>query len=124
MDKTIKIVKTQDGQYITEQKEILNIVENFYKDLFSNKDQELQAVNLNELLKSCEIEKANDHTLGRPISTSELSDVLKKMKHNKSPGMDGITCEFLKVFWGKLKFFVTRALNSCFEKGKLSTTLR
>ena len=46
------------------------------------------------------------------------------MKNNKSPGMDGISSEFLKVFWGKLKFLVTNALNSCFQKGKLSTTLR
>ena len=38
--------------------------------------------------------------------------------------MDGITSEFLKVFWKKLKFFITRAINACFKKGKLSTTLR
>ena len=38
--------------------------------------------------------------------------------------MDGITSEFLKVFWKKLKFFITRAINACFQKGKLSTTLR
>ena len=45
------------------------------------------------------------------------------MKHNKSPGRNKITCEFLKVFRGKLKFFITRALNTCFEKYKLSTSL-
>ena len=38
--------------------------------------------------------------------------------------MDGITSEFLKVFWRKLKYFITMAINACFEKGKLSTTLR
>ena len=46
------------------------------------------------------------------------------MKNNKSPGIDGITAEFLKVFWGKLKFFICNALNSCFHKGKLSISLR
>ena len=46
------------------------------------------------------------------------------MKHKKTPEMGGLTSEFLKVLWAKLKFLVTRAINRCFEKGKLSTTLR
>ena len=46
------------------------------------------------------------------------------MKANKTPGIDGITSEFLKMFWGKLKYYVVHALNRCFEKGKLSVTLR
>ena len=45
------------------------------------------------------------------------------MKHNKTPGFDGITAEFLEVFWGKLKFFIANALNYCFTKGLLSTSL-
>ena len=70
----------------------MKYVEKFYKDLFSNKDNDLENVDLNELLKDCQVEKVNDHTLGKAISTLEMSEVLKKMKHNKSPGMDGITC--------------------------------
>lgn len=46
------------------------------------------------------------------------------MKNDKSPGIDGFTSEFLKVFWIKLKYFITDGMNSCFKKGKLSTTLR
>ena len=46
------------------------------------------------------------------------------MKYNKTPGIDGITCEFLKMFWGKLKFYVVHALNRCFEKKRLSISLR
>ena len=35
----------------------------------------------------------------------ELGADLKKMKNNKSPGIDGLSSEFFKVFWGKLKHF-------------------
>ena len=32
------------------------------------------------------------------------TSILKNMKYNKSPGIDGISAEFLKVFWGQLIF--------------------
>ena len=62
--------------------------------------------------------------LGHHISTKELGFVLKKMKNNKSPGIDGISADFLKIFWRKLKFFVANAINSCYCKGVLSTSMR
>ena len=46
------------------------------------------------------------------------------MKNKKSPGIDGISAEFLKVFWNKLKYHVRNAINRCHKKGKLSTSLR
>ena len=58
------------------------------------------------------------------MSTEELSLVLKKMKHNKTLGIDGFTSEFFKVFWARLKYFVLNAINECYNKGVLSTTLR
>ena len=124
LEKTIKKVKNDQGHYLTEQAEILKYIKNYYQHLFENKDETLEKVNLKELLKTCNINKVTDHELGQPICASELSEVLKKMKHNKTPGMDGLTSEFLKVFWVKLKFLITKAINRCFEKGKLSTTLR
>ena len=46
------------------------------------------------------------------------------MKNNKTPGLDGLPADFLKIFWKRLKYFVWNAVNSCFKKGKLSTTLK
>ena len=44
------------------------------------------------------------------------------MKNDKSPGSDGFTSNFFKVFWGKLGHFVVRALNCSFTNGELSIT--
>ena len=63
-------------------------------------------------------------SIGQKLETSEVTQALKVMKNNKTPGIDGISVDFLKVFWTELKFFITRALNCCFEKGKLSCSLR
>ena len=46
------------------------------------------------------------------------------MKHNKTPGIDGFPAEFLKVFWAKLKFLVTRVLNYSYDNKKLLISLR
>ena len=40
-EKTIKKIKLPNGDFLTDQTEILNYVNNFYKDLFSNHDDEL-----------------------------------------------------------------------------------
>ena len=66
----------------------------------------------------------SERNIGEPLNVSELGHVLKKMKHNKAPGMDGFTAEFLKMFWGKLKYFIANALNCCYKKGRLSISLR
>ena len=49
----------------------------------------------------------------------ELGKALKKMKNNKSPGIDGISDGFLKVFCGKLKYYIKNAINSSYVKGTL-----
>ena len=59
---------------------------------------------LTDILQNVNLGKVSDPTLGAPLQLEELGSV-KIMKNNKSPGIDGITAEFLKVFWGKLKFF-------------------
>ena len=64
-----------------------------------------------------------DPRIGDKILITELAATLKNMKHNKTPGIDGITAEFMKVFGGKRKYFIVNATNNCFDKGCLSTSL-
>ena len=46
------------------------------------------------------------------ISLHELSEALKNMKNEKSPGMDGFYCRFILIFLNRFK-------NFCFEINKL-----
>ena len=124
VEKTIRKLQTNTGNYVSDQKEIMNHVQKFYANLFRSRESELEQVDLERLLTGAKIKKIKDLDLGTPLTTNELEKVLKRMKNNKTPGMDGLSSKFLKVFWSRLKFFITKALNSCFEKGILSTTLR
>ena len=54
--------------------------------------------------------------LGEPVTIEEQGALLKKIKPNKSPGIYGITAEFLKVFWGKLKCFIAKSKNLVLER--------
>ena len=46
------------------------------------------------------------------------------MSNNRSPGSDGLSAEFFKMFWKKMGHFVVRSINYGFSKGELSITQR
>lgn len=56
------------------------------------------------------------------ITLSEAGQAIKNMSIGKSPGNDGFTVEFLKVFWKRLGPFIVRSLNEGLLKGELSAT--
>ena len=103
VEKTMKQIKLSDGSVIHEQREVLRHIGKFYSKPLGNNDGNLDLENLNNILDGLKIPKVNFPDLGKPIKVNELGEVLKQCKHNKTPGMDGLTSEFLKVFWIKLK---------------------
>ena len=128
VEKTIKKLILPDGTEINEQKDILNAVRDFYKNLFSNKDENLDTTtNLDELLKDVKDKKKLTPTeaavLEGELTVDELGATLKNMKNDKTPGLDGFPAEFFKFFWIKLKHFITRALNFSYNKGEFSISL-
>ena len=51
-----------------------------------------------------------------PISENEFSDVVNKLRINKSPGLDGLTPEFYKHFWHHLSTPFCNMVNESFVK--------
>ena len=54
------------------------------------------------------------------ISLDEITKAIFNMKHNKSPGLSGITIDFYQTFWNKIKYLVLNSMNEGFIKGELS----
>ena len=54
------------------------------------------------------------------FSKEECLKTLKNMKYNKTPGLDGFTSEFYKLFWNDVYIYLVRSLNAAGEVGRLS----
>ena len=55
------------------------------------------------------------------LTEKECFEALKEMKNNKSPGSDGITTEFYKIFWTTIKTFYIKSINYSYTNGSLTT---
>ena len=94
--KIIGQIENEDGSMIVEQNEILKETEIFYKNLYENKDDSLDTIDLNDLMKDTEMPTfTNDEAekIEGLLTYKEISEVLFSMKHDKSPGITGFTAE-------------------------------
>ena len=54
------------------------------------------------------------------LTENECASSLKAMNNNKSPGSDGITTEFYKLFWNDIKIYLINSLNYSLLNGNLT----
>ena len=127
IEKTVKKLVLNNNQCITDQHKILKEMQTFYTKLFQNCDSDLSDIELDELLEDYDVNKLNEcdsQALTGKLTEKEITFTLRNMKNNKSPGIDGFSAEFFKMFWSKMKYFVLRSINRCYDKGILSISLR
>ena len=90
-----------DGKTITDQFEILNETKSFYENLYSCRDSQLTDINLYDILQNVDVNTLSiedSNAIEGPIKYEEASHVLKAMSNNRSPGSDGFSAEFFKMF--------------------------
>ena len=58
------------------------------------------------------------------LQSFEIAESIKKLPNNKSPGTDGISIEFYKLFWHEIKHFLMDSFNYSFRHNILSIDLR
>ena len=122
ISKHIREIKT-NNKVIHNPEHILEEMRNFYENLFKERDsisiEETTFKDIEEkLLKLNEEDKAE---IEAEISLEELKLVVMKSKNNKSPGPDGYTNEFFKLFWPNIKTLLLQLLNSYRTKGYLNS---
>ena len=120
--KKISKLKLSNGEETEDPKEILE-EKSFYKKLYTSKNvdsenSEFDILFNNNLLTPLteELSKKCEGIL----SKKECHLALNDMENGKSPGSDGLSSEFYKVFWDDINLDVVASLNYSFEKRQMS----
>ena len=96
---SIKEIETDDGKLLTKTEDILDEIQNFYKNLYScTKNEESKMKEIGKFITSKVSDEDKDFC-DNQITLEEIFKSLNGMSKNKSPGSDGLTVSFY------LKFF-------------------
>ena len=122
---TIRTVIDENGETVTNSKEVLEKIKNFYGDLYSEKPVNLTCNESSKFLNSPNIPTLNNEerlSCEGLLTMDECFNVLHTCKNDKAPGNDGLTAKFYKTFWHLFGKYVVKSLNTSFESGELSNS--
>ena len=115
-----------EGNIITNQRDILDQIKYYYKKLCISTNPDKQ--NLNDYIYRTKLEskvKQEDmNVCDGQLSVEECTEAIFKMKLNKSPGIDGLTVECYRTFWESIKYLIVFILHMCHEDRQLSFSQR
>ena len=98
--KTCYTLIGDDGQELTTSQEILEEQRRFYTELYQeDKDVHFSLENK----YGVEVPEAIRQQQEQQLSMTDFEHAIKGMKNNKTPGQDGISVDFYKVFWKHIK---------------------
>lgn len=103
---------------------VSDFVTNFYKNLYKavhHPDSSQLFNSLRNPIIANEEFKAN---CSDEITLEEIKDSICRLKNNKSPGNDGLTSEFFKLFVDKISPFLLAVYEESFLRGELPPSLK
>ena len=92
----------------------------YYKQLYASKMNNLEE--MDKFLEKHYLLRLNQEemeNINRPITSTEIETVVKKLPTNKSPGPDGFTGEFYQTFTEELTPILLKRFQNIAEGGTL-----
>ena len=123
--KHITSLVNNDGDKITNPKDILEEEERFFEEIYTSRCMDPNCLTFSEFF---ETENALSEEIAKTcesvMSVHEWELVLITMENNKTPGADGLTPEFYCYSWNLLGSFMVSSFNYAFRNGTLSISQR
>ena len=117
-------LKNEAGELKEGIREITDIIETYYRKLF--KKEETSPSAQERLLRNINIKLSEEqkNKLDAPLSENELGKAKTTLPNGKSPGVNGITKEFIDFFWNDIKDIFIDVFNEILAKEQMSETQR
>lgn len=104
------------GKIIEDPKCIRKLQRDFYANLYaSDPSVQFSSANSNKTLIPCELKDKHN----QPFSIEELTEAIKQLSRNKTPGISGLTADFYKVFGSKFKEILHKAIVQMYSDEQL-----
>ena len=116
----IKKLVTANGVEITDPLKILNEEKQFYQNLYRARSVESSNDDLFEKVKMPQLNTLDKNICDQNLTLQEVASALKELPNDKSPGSDGFTTNFYKLFWPDIKNILFNSYMFTLENGYLS----
>ena len=102
-----------NGEVLTDHKDMERIITNFYSDLYSEHD--LDETAQQKILSASHRRLDSDQVaaMAQAVTFEELECAVRKMACGKVPGSDGLPAELYKVFWPEIGPSFHRVVQAC-----------
>ena len=107
-------LEDQQGNIQTDSHKIMQILEQFYTELFSRDAVDINTQNIFFQYATKLTDEQRD-LLEAPITQQHLNDALKTLSTDSCPGPDGLTYKWYKTFWTKLSPFFMKMIDEMLE---------
>ena len=118
-------LKSHSGELLSDSKDIRKAMNDFYQDLFSEEEVDLEAQDwLLDQLSIMSLDEQEQVLCEGLLTVEECRKALNGMDTGKSPGIDGLKAEFYIAFWAVLGSDLFEVFNYGFQHGQLSVSQR
>ena len=108
---------TENGEITTNNRKILEIQNNYYKQLYKMHEN----IEISDEYLACGLKQISENdreALQNYISIAEIKQAVWAMKLEKAPGVDGLPVEFYKKFWSEIQGLLFHTIQEAIKNGQ------
>ena len=112
----IEAIKNQHGDWVHEERAVMNIIREGFAGLFSTSKSSSRWIPEPPTQWQATIQDLESHNLNLPISEDEVKGALWSMKAFKASGPDGLHAGFFQRFWHTVGNSLIEEVRKCFAE--------